>query len=341
MKSRIIRIGISFLITFIVINVAVEFFLPSYKNTLRASEILLGENVCNFDIKDFLDIEEMLKNDEKDKIIILGDSVAYGIAVADESDTVSGITRKRHSEYSVYNLSSCGSKPLDFYLWIQYLNDLDLEGENLFIIQYNYKSLNNNGDDLEDRISQKLILEKFNDYHDEDASQIDFFLKKYIPVYGHKNKLFIQLFGAKNVKNLINKNEKNTFEYKSKPWFEKDEYKNFKCKIAYGENEWDEDDYNYQTYLKTIDFIDNENLHVTILIPSYNYSLIRKCADDKYYENWQKIRDAAKKTDNVEVMAVLGVNDNAFIDDVHLRAENNDFLYDPIKDTLLFKILFP
>ena len=99
MKNRIFRIGISFLITFIVINVAVEFLLPSYKNTLRASEILLGENVCNFDVKDFSDIEKMLKKDDKDKYILLGDSVMYGIGVEDESQTIAGFARADYLEY--------------------------------------------------------------------------------------------------------------------------------------------------------------------------------------------------------------------------------------------------
>jgi len=63
---RIIRIFVFALLFFVCMNIAVSFGFPSFKNTNRASEILLSSSVCNFSMDDFGDITEMIANDENE-----------------------------------------------------------------------------------------------------------------------------------------------------------------------------------------------------------------------------------------------------------------------------------
>jgi len=88
-KKRIIRIGISFVIFFVLLNVVVAYALPSFNQTLRASEILLDQNVCNFTEKDFKEIEYLVKNEEKPKIDPKAKAIAIGYPPAGKSGIAS------------------------------------------------------------------------------------------------------------------------------------------------------------------------------------------------------------------------------------------------------------
>ena len=106
-SHRIKWIGITFLVSFIFINVFVDTALPSYNDSGRASEILLDDNVCNFADKDFKDIEgriDLIDSKAGENIFFLGDSVSYGIGVESESEAVSGYLDELNPDH-IFNLS--------------------------------------------------------------------------------------------------------------------------------------------------------------------------------------------------------------------------------------------
>lgn len=339
-SHRILRVGISFIIFFILINVFVDTALPSYNDLHRASEILLDENVCNFTEKDFREIENSIKNDEKPKIFLMGDSIGYGIGVKEEADSITGYLREFQPDYSVYNLSTCGSKPLDYYLWVSHLSKIDDNPENIYLIQYNYKWFNSDTERLEDRVSQKRVLFKFFSLLNEEMQEkLDFyptafenlqvFLEKYIPVSANKIKVFAKIFKEKSKEDLVKhlffgKSDRKSFEYKSKHWHEKDEFKNFNCKIAYGGGLWDsENNFNYKIYLKTLDLLEENNLNAFVYLPAYNQKLIKSCITEDLIANINKFMDDAGDRDIISAEFVGGLDDKYFLDDMHLDAEGN------------------
>ncbi|MBU1445695.1 hypothetical protein KKD70_00325 [Patescibacteria group bacterium] len=328
----------------------VYFALSSYAEVGRASEILLDDNVCNFASKDFSDIENMLLADTKPKIFILGDSISYGIGVASEKETISGYLRELHPEYSVYNLASCGGKSLDYYLWIQYLNDLaervnyDVSND-IYVIQYNYKWFNIDNGDFSDRISQKRILMHFDKYIDDEISkELDFyptffdkfgtFLNDTIPVASNRTKLIGLFLNEKSKEDFIKhvfygRPETNSFEYKQQYWKDKEEMANFNCKITYSSNQWNaENNFNFMIYEKTIALLDNLDKNALIYLPAYNYELTKKCQENPAFEqNIAKFLSIATSVDNITGDAMIGgVDEKNFLDDMHLNAEGNAIL---------------
>lgn len=349
--KRIYRIGITFVVFFIAINVVVSEIIPSYSQTLRASEILLDDNVCNFAYQDFNDLEKLLLEDKNKKIFLLGDSVSYGIGVLDESNSASGYLREIHTDYSVYNLSSCGSKPLDYYLWVKYLAGIDNNSDNIFVIQYNYKWFNNTSGKLEDKVSQKRILFEFNEYLDDEIrdelefypryfEQISHVLEKSIPVSANKTKLFAAIFNEKSKEDFTShlffgKPEKNSFDYKQKHWSEKEELKSFNCKIAYSSAEWNsENNFNYNVYLKTLDFIKNEGVRAVVLLPPYNQELVEKCNNEKFSNNVIKFLSDAGNRNILSAEFTETVNGSYFLDDMHLDSQGNKILAEKISEEI-------
>lgn len=350
-SKRIYRIAGFSAVFFIAINIAVLVFSPSYSQTLRASEILLDDNVCNFAYEDFNDLKELIKNDQKPKIFLLGDSIGYGIGVADESESVSGYLREINPDHSVYNLSSCGSKPLDYYLWVKYLTELDSNPDNIFVIQYNYKWFNNAGSKLEDKVSQKRILFEFAKYLDEEIrDDLDFYpryfeyishsLEKFFPVSSNKTKLFATIFHEKSKEDFMEhlffgKSEKDSFEYKQQSWSKKDEMKSFNCKISYSGAAWNpESNFNYKVYLKTLNFVEENAVKAAVFLPPYNQELLAKCSNEKFYDNVSGFLELAenKNIQNAEFTQI--VNQSHFLDDMHLDPEGNRILADNITDLI-------
>lgn len=343
--KSIITILTSFVVTFIVINIVVHYVLPSYKTTLRASEMLLEANLCNFSDKDFTDIETMIKSDKKPKAFFLGDSITYGIGQKNQEDTYAALI----SEYSVYNLSSCGSKPLDYYLWIKYLIDLDSENS-IFIIQYNYKWFNADSNRLKDRISQKRILFQFNkyltpeireklDYYPSYIDNFASFLEKEIPIISNRTKLFAAIFKEKSKEELVEhlffgKPEKQNMDYKRKVWSEKNKLKSYNCKIEFGAKEWDEkENFNYWIYLQTIQAIEKANHEGLVFLPAYNQKLVSKCSDSQaYLDNVNKFYDAAA---NLQSPLKFDLDDKYFLDEMHLTDEGHKAFYEALNSEQL------
>lgn len=334
--DRIIRIFVFAALFFICINVAISFAVPSYEQTRRASEILLADSVCNFSLKDFSDIDRMLARDDKKKIIILGDSIAYGIGVKKEEESISGYMRKLMPDYSVYNLSSCGSKPLDYYFWLKKLKDEDAH----FIIQYNYKWFATDNGDLRDRISQKRILTQFNEYTDREVGDIvgehvtymdivSHSFTQFIPAASRRTSLFSIFFNEKSKEDLLKhlffgKPETKTMEYKQQYWKEKDEMKNFNCAISYPNQLWDSKlNANIVLYQLTLDFINEHSINAHVVMPSYNQELIGRCIKTSFKENMKWFADEASKR-NVEALIYTdAVDERYFLDAMHLNSEGN------------------
>jgi hypothetical protein len=339
-KKRIYRIGASFLVAFIAVNILVGFLLPSYKSTLRASEKLLKDNVCNFSYSDFDDISLKLNSDSKPKIFLLGDSVSYGIGVMDEKNSISGFLREKMSGYSVYNLSSCGSKPLDYYLWVSYLTENYKNSENIFLIQYNYKWFSLDSYRLEDKVSQKRIILHFNKYLDDEISEklkynpgiferLHFGINTVLPVSANKVKLFAEMFNEKSkeelVKNLfLEASKKDSFDYKTRYWREKEEMTTFNCKISYGSAKWNpETNFNYEIYLKTLELLEKRGQKALVFMPPYNSELTKKCQGQAFKNNIDKfLNDAGKRNINSASFTDL-VDEKMFLDDMHLSKEGN------------------
>lgn len=338
--ARIYRIGISFVLSFIVINIAVSALLPSYENIGRASEILLDDNVCNFVEKDFQDIEKKILNDDKQKIFLLGDSISYGIGVKDESQAISGYLQYNYSFKSVYNLASCGSKPLDYYLWVKYLSSIDPRDDSIYLIQYNYKWFNVDNGKLEDRLSQKRIAYRFLEYLDDETAEDlgfrpSFFedignsLSSTIPVSSNKLKLFAAITKQKSKEDFIEsvvfgKDGKKTFKYKSQNWQEKQETRIFNCKIAYSKNEWNpEENFNLRTYQNTLEIINERELNALVFLPAYNNELIKKCQNDTFESNVTWFLTEAKKHSVQTASYVNLIDESHFLDDMHLDFEGN------------------
>jgi hypothetical protein len=349
-KNRIIRIGAAFVAFFLVINVGVDLALPSYVDLSRASEILLDDNVCNFAAKDFVDIEKMILQDSKPKIFILGDSVSYGIGVGIEKETISGYLRVMQADYSVYNLASCGGKPLDYYLWIKYLNDLSEsadydETDDIYVIQYNYKWFNVDNGGFSDRISQKEILTHFDQYIDDEIrEEIGFYptffdkfgaiLNNNIPVAANRMKLMALIFNEKSKEDFIKhvfygKPETNSLEYKQQYWRDKKEMANFNCKITYSANSWDVvQNFNFMMYVQTVYMLDSLGENALIYLPAYNYELTKKCQTNPDFE--QNVADflgiTAPMKNIIGDAMIRDVDEKNFLDDMHLNAEGNEVL---------------
>ena len=149
-------------------------------------------------------------------MFLLGDSISYGISALtpDESESISGYLQRIHPDYFVMNLSSCGSKPLDYYLWIRYLSKQDSNPENTYIVQYNYKWFAVDNGNIEDRVSQQRVLDHFWNYLDEDLKErlsISFsffgqmrdYISEKIPVSAEKTQLFALFFHAKSKEDVI------------------------------------------------------------------------------------------------------------------------------------------
>jgi hypothetical protein len=323
-SSRIIRIGLSFIFFFVLIDLCVFLFLPSYKQTLRASEYFLDINVCNFSDKDLSEIDQMIKSDTKPKIFLLGDSVGYGIGL-EEQESLSSSLRNTNKDYSVYNLSVCGAKPLDYYLWIQYLSEIDQGNSNTYLLQYNYKWFNLGKEKLENLISQKKILIYFQKYlTDEIKTDLNFnpnwfdnfkySIESKIPVVSSKTHLFALLFKEKSKEDLI---QHIFFGGKQKPSFE-EKKKNFNCKIDYSSDEWGSNDFNYKIYLQTMDFISQNSLKAVVFLPPYNQESIKKCMDEKFKNNTEKFVNDAKGK-NIKVFDFTSLlPPDLFLDDMHL-----------------------
>lgn len=338
--QRIFRILIWALIIFVVINFAIDFALPSYAETLRASETLLSDNVCNFTSKDFTDIQNKIQKSEKPKLYLLGDSVSYGIGVKNESESISGYLRGMLPDYEVLNISTCGSKPLDYHLWIQHLSKIDSNNDSIFLIQYNYKWFNLISDNLEDKISQKKILYNFIYYLDNEiieglgfdyswVENVEHYSGQFIPSIGYKTELLIEIFNEKSkedfVENLFfGKSDKKTFEYKSQNWRQKDEFKNFKCKIAYSDKDWNSDDnFNFEVYLKTLDLIRESQKRSIVYLPAYNNELIKKCNTQLFQRNVDLFSKEAEMRSIPNFEMINEIEESRFLDDMHLDKEGN------------------
>ena len=341
--KRIYRIGISFVVFFVGLNVLVETGLSSYDDTLRASEILLDDNVCNFAEEDFSDIEGEISSDPNPKIFLMGDSVSYGIGVEEESESVSGYLRELYPEYSVYNLSSCGSKPLDYYLWSRYLAEVDPNPDNICLIQYNYKWFNADNGELEDRVSQKRMLFNFKEYVDGEMHPSDFeslkaMIAGAVPVYANKTKLFATIFNEKSKEDFIEhtffgKPPQKTFAHKSQNWREKDEMKNFNCKIAYSGSEWDpEENFNFSVYLKTLDFLKEQSVKALVFLPAYNYELTKKCQNTGFEENVDLFASEALARNITTASFNPAIDESYFLDDMHLSESGNKLFAEEIAD---------
>lgn len=327
-RVRIIRIFAFTALFFIIINVVVSFALPSFNQTKRASEVLLADNVCNFALDDFADIDKMIALDDKKKIVLLGDSVFYGIGVENESEAVSGYLREMFPESSVYNLSSCGSKPLDYYFWINRLKDEDA----IFVVQYNYKWFAIDNNKLEDRVSQKKILTEFDKYTDEEVALADkasHFLTKNIPVAANRTKLFAELLNEKTKEDFVEhlffgKPKTQDMAYKQQYWGDKDEMKSFNCKISYTSQPWDaERNFNVAMYEKTLTFIDDEDLNAIVLMPPYNNELLKKCMKAGFDENISQFQIKAEEKDIKAISLISSIDEKYFLDDMHFNSDGN------------------
>lgn len=336
-RERIIRIFTFAAIFFVLINVAVAFAVSSYANTKRASEQLLADNVCNFAISDFDEIEKLVSQDNKKKIFILGDSISFGIGVEDESDSVSGYLREMNPDYSVYNLSSCGSKPLDYYFWINRLKDEDA----IFVVQYNYKWFATDNGKLEDRVSQKKILTEFNEYIDDDINKwlegpvtyldkLSHFLTKNIPAAADRTKIFAAILNEKSKEDFMEhvffgKPETQNMAYKKQYWRDKDKMKSFNCKISYPSQLWDsERNFNVAMYEKTLKLIEDKNLNAVVLMPAYNTQLLNKCIKAGFEENISEFQKMAEEKRIKAVSFVNSIDEKYFLDDMHLNAQGNN-----------------
>jgi len=328
-RERIYRIGISFVLFFILINICVYAYLPSFKQTGRASEFFLDINICNFSDKDLSEIENLIKNDTKDKIFLLGDSIMYGIGI-EEKQSVSGNLRSVQNKYSVYNLSVCGAKPLDFLLWIQYLNEIEPGNKNIYLVQYNYKWFGLGEDKIENVISQKKTLQYFKDYLSEDLktdlnfnpnwfNNFTYFVEKNIPVVSSKTTLFALIFRERSKEDLI---KHVFFGGNIKPSFE-EKKKNFNCRIDYASGVWEADDFNYKIYLKTLDFINKNQLNALVFIPAYNEQITGKCQDEKFQYNLNKFIDDAEVKNVTSAVFVKDIPPELFLDDMHLTEEGS------------------
>lgn len=346
-RSRITRIFVFAAIFFVVINAVVGFAVPSFKDVGRASEQLLASNVCNFALTDFANINRMIEQDKKEKIVLLGDSVFFGIGVEDESESVSGYLREMYPDKSIYNLSSCGSKPLDYYFWINRLKDENAT----FVIQYNYKWFATDNEKLSDRVSQKRILTEFNEYVDEEISgklkesvtysdKMSHFLTKNIPVAANRTKLFAAFLNEKSKEDFVEhvffgKPETQDMAYKQQYWMDKDEMKSFNCKITYSSQLWDaENNFNVSMYEKTLNFIDKNDLEAIVLMPAYNQMLLKKCMKAGFEEN---VSQFVEKADDKGIKAVSftnSIDEKYFLDDMHLNAEGNKELANLISQEL-------
>lgn len=328
-RERIYRIGVSFAIFFIVINICVYAFLPSYKQIGRASEYFFDLNICNFSDKDLNEIIQLLKNDKKPKIILLGDSVGYGIGV-EENESISGRLRSLQNDYSVYNLSVCGSKPLDYYLWMRFFSKIDSDRKNIYLIQYNYKWFGLSAGKLENIISQKKILIYFQVYLTDEIKNdtgfnpgwfdtFKFLVDRNIPVVSNKTTLFALLFRERSKEDLM---RHIFFGGGEKPSFE-EKRKSFNCRIDYSSGEWNEEDFNYKIYLETLDLINQKQLNAFVLMPPYNEQITGRCQDAVFKNNVDKfLSDAALKN----VSAAEFVNDvpaGFFLDDMHLTEDGS------------------
>lgn len=345
--ARIVRIFIFAALFFVAINVAVSFALPSFSQTKRASEVLLNDNVCNFALDDFADIDKMIALDKKKKIVLLGDSVFYGIGVESEVESVSGYLREMFPKYSVYNFSSCGSKPIDYYFWMNRLKDEDV----IFVVQYNYKWFAIDNGELADRVSQKKILTEFDEYMDEEitdwlgnpvslADKASHFLTKNIPAAANRTKLFATLLNEKSKEDFtehlfFGKPETQNMAYKQQYWKDKDEMKSFNCKISYPNQLWDaRRNFNVAMYEKTLTFIDDEGLNAIVLMPPYNGELLRKCMKAGFDENILQFQEKAEEGGVNAVSLANSMDEKHFLDDMHLNAEGNRELAELISKEL-------
>jgi hypothetical protein len=346
-RARIIRIFAFTAFFFITINFVVALNMPSFKDTGRASEQLLADSVCNFALTDFADINQMIEQDEKEKIVLLGDSVFFGIGVEDEAEAVSGYLREMYPESSIYNLASCGSKPLDYYFWIN-----RLKAENAtFVLQYNYKWFATDNGELFDRVSQKKILTEFNEYIDDEISKwfeesvtypdkMSHLLTKNIPVAANRTKLFAAILNEKTKEDFVDhlffgKPETQSMAYKQQYWKDKDAMKSFNCKITYSSQLWDsEKNFNVAMYEKTLQFIEEENLDAIVLMPAYNNLLLKKCMKVGFEENVMQIQKKAEEKGIKAVLFVNSIDEKHFLDDMHLNAQGNKELANLISKEL-------
>ena len=335
-RARIFRIFAFTAIFFVAINIAVSFALPSFVDLKRASEQLLSDNVCNFALADFADINTMMESDEKKKIILLGDSVSFGIGVENESESVSGYLRKNFPDYSVYNLSSCGSKPLDYYFWINRFKKEDA----IFVIQYNYKWFAVDNGELEERVSQKKILTEFDKYVDDEiqkwlgdavtiGDKASHILTKNIPVAANRTKLFAAFLNEKSKEDFVahvffGKPETQSMAYKQQYWKDKEEMKSYNCKIYYPVQLWDvEKNFNFAMYMKTLEFVKGESLNTVVILPPYNGTLLKKCMNTGFEENISQFIEKAQEK-GIKAVSFAGlVDEKYFLDDMHLNAEGN------------------
>jgi len=328
--ARVIRIGLSFILFFLAINLSVYLFMPSYKQTLRASEFFLDLNICNFSDKDIDDVIDLIKTDKNNKIFLLGDSVSYGIGTA-ENDSISGYLRESKKMYSVYNLSVCGAKPLDYYLWINYLNKINPGEKNIYLVQYNYKWFPIKDDKLENYISQKKALYRFSEFLTQEFKDklefnpgwFDFFkynIEKILPVVSNKDRLFALIFKERSKEDLIKHLMSGPVK---QPTFE-EKKKNFNCKIDYASSLWNkETDFNYKVYLKTLALIKEKNINAVVYLPAYNSDIIARCRDANFDINTTGfIKDAGSL--NVKVFeSTSQISQEYFLDDMHLNSEGN------------------
>ncbi|MBA4337112.1 hypothetical protein C0416_05085 [bacterium] len=335
-RARILRIFAFTALFFVTINIAVSLALPSFVDLKRASEQLLSDNVCNFALEDFADINRMITNDKQKKIILLGDSVFFGIGVENESESVSGYLHEMFPDYSVYNLSSCGSKPLDYYFWINRFKEEDV----IFVVQYNYKWFAIDNGSLEERVSQKKILTEFDEYMDEEiqkwlgnavtiGDKASHFLTKNIPVAANRTKLFAAILDEKSKEDFVGhvffgKPEAQNMAYKQQYWKDKEEMKSYNCKIYYPAQLWDaERNFNFAMYIKTLEFIQGEGLNVVVLMPPYNGTLLKKCMNAGFEENISRFAGKAQEKGIKSVSFAGLVDEKYFLDDMHLNAEGN------------------
>jgi hypothetical protein len=325
----------------LLINLSVFLFLPSYKQTLRASEYFFDLNICNFSDKDLNEISDIIKNDKKNKIFILGDSVSYGIGTS-ESESVSGYLRNTKEEYSVYNLSVCGAKPLDYYLWINYLDKINADRRNIYLVQYNYKWFPLKDDKLENFISQKKTLYKFSEFLDQEMKNklkfnpnwFDYFkynVEKTIPVVSNKDRLFALIFRERSKEDLIKHLMSGQV---NQPTFE-EKKKNFNCRIDYSSSLWNEEtDFNYKIYLKTVKLLKEKNINALVYLPAYNSGIVERCHDAGFETNISKfIKDA--QTQNVKVFEFTDkIPQEYFLDDMHLNSEGSKLFAQILSENL-------
>ncbi len=346
-RERIIRIFVFAALFFIGINVGISWAIPSYEQTRRASEMLLADSVCNFSLADFSDIDRTLAQDKKKKIIILGDSIAYGIGVKQEGESISGHMRELTPDYSVYNLSSCGSKPLDYYLWLKKLKDEDAH----FIIQYNYKWFATDNGELRDRVSQKRLLTQFHEYMDDEVRDvvgehvtymdiISHSFTRLIPAASRRTSLLAALFNEKSKEDVLKhlffgKPKMQSMEYKQRYWKEKDAMKSFNCSISYPNQLWDSKrNANLSLYRLTLDFINENSINAHVVMPAYNQELIGRCIKTSFRENVQWFADEASKRNIESLIYTDAIDERYFLDAMHLNSEGNKTLATMITNDL-------